>query len=313
MSQLKTKTFTNSYLYNKGNNEAMLFNFIMKADRIDTSDPSFEDIRYDVKRRQVSNSLVKVLDSKDTILLKGATPLPKAFKSFVAKDVREDKTKSKIFIDADIISIEDGSYYCHNVDMLVAYLISGANAKIYYLDPKRLLLKTQIINSGAKCFSILFTHVIDYLFKISNIGNSRDKCIYLSSMYYLVNILGKDVDETTKRICAKLSGLSSREEEILLMYIDEDTFDNIKIFVDSVAEILNLSKLTLDAFVDKWLFLYGSGTQYALELYPSFATMMTNVYVGCYLNNQKTIEKLTGKNMVEFSLAILKEITNAVG
>ena len=34
--------------------------------------------------------------------------------------------------------------------------------------------------------------------------------------------------------------------------------------------------------------------------------MMTNAYVGCYLNNQKTIEKLVGKEMVDFSNTVLR-------
>lgn len=310
---IKTKNFNDSYLYNKGNFEGLLFNFIMKSEVLDKSDESFLDIKADVKRRQVSNSLVKILDSKNVILLKGATPLPRSFKVFVAKDLKGDKKTNKVYIDvSDLISGSPGSYKCRNVDILIAYLVNATTSLIYYLDPKRILMKNEIIKDGSKCFSALFTHVIDYLYKISNLGNLKNKCIYLSSMYYLVNILDKDIAENTKSICRANSGLSEREEEILLNYIDEDTFSNIKTFVESISDLLRLPKLTLDVFLERWVFVYGTGTQYALELFPSFASMLTNVYVGCYLNNQKTIEKITGNNMVNFSIILLKIGSEAV-
>lgn len=307
--RLNPKSYANTYLYNKSNNEALLFDFLMKAEEINKLDESFEDIKHDVKKRQVSNSLVKVLDSKKVILLRHTTRLPRAFKVFVAKDIKGDKT-NKVFIDCtDIISYVDGRYICNsnNIDILVAYLVSAINQLVYYVDPKRLIMRDEIIKSGSKCFSSLFTHIVDYLYKISNVSSSRDKCIYLSTMYYLVNILGKDINETTKYLCRSNSGLSEREEELILIQIDQEkSFSNIKIFMQEVSDILRLPKLTLDAFLDKWLYVYGAGTQYALELYPAFATMITNVYVGCYLNNQKTIEKITGREMVNFSTAILK-------
>ena len=66
--------------------------------------------------------------------------------------------------------------------------------------------------------------------------------------------------------------------------------------------------MKLDNFVEKWIFLYKTGTQFALELFPAFATMMTNAFHGAYINNQKTIEKVTnnGKDMVAFSRTILQ-------
>ena len=66
-----------------------------------------------------------------------------------------------------------------------------------------------------------------------------------------------------------------------------------------------MPSLTLDILVEKWLYLYGTGTQFALELYPAFASLVTNVYIGCYINNQKTIEKVVGKDIVTFTVGVL--------
>lgn len=303
-----TKTFADSYLYNSAIEvyEKNIINFIMHGEEVNKQNSTFEDIRYEVKKRQVTNVLTKVLDSNKVILLMQPKPLPKAFKVFMTKDLKGDK-KNKVFIDADVVKLIDGKYMCSNTDILVAYLLNAMNQIIYYTDPKRIVMRGEIIANGADMFSKLFTHIIDYLYKVSSTPNVRDKCLYLSSLYYLVCILKKDINDSNKHICKKISGLSEREEELLLIQLDQEkAFLNIRYFIEELSKILRLPKLTLDAFLEKWLYLYGVGTQFALELYPSFASMITNAYVGCYLNNQKTIEKIVGRDMVDFTNAIFR-------
>lgn len=305
MSNL-SKNYSSTYLYNLGNYEDKLFNYIMTSEQVNKLDPSFEDIKYEVKKRQVSNSLLKVLESDKVILLLPKSPLPKAFKVMVARDVKGDN-KLKVFIDADVIRKIDGVYKCTNIDILIAYLVSAMNSLIYYTDPKRLIMREEINVDGAKCFSALFTHIIDYLYKISTTPSTRDKCIYLTSLYYIKNILQKDITDSVKHMCRRISGISEREEEIIFIQLDEEkAFMNINFFIQELGKVLKIPKLTLDVFLEKWLYIYGTGTQFALEMYPSFATMITNVYVGCYLNNQKTIEKVVGRDMLRFTTTILK-------
>jgi hypothetical protein len=50
---------------------------------------------------------------------------------------------------------------------------------------------------------------------------------------------------------------------------------------------------------------YGTGTIFGLEIFPAFASMLTDTYVGAYLNNQKTIEKIAGSSMIEFTKVLL--------
>ena len=131
--------------------------------------------------------------------------------------------------------------------------------------------------------------------------------IYLSSLYYQINILQKDLTDGVKNVARKISGLSEREADILHIQFDHNTFLNIKYFLETVTKILKIdTKVTLELFIEKWLYLYGTGTGFALELYPAFATMITDAYVGAYINNQKTIERVTGKDLVNFTNAILK-------
>ena len=304
---ITSKTFANTFLYSKYSAEKQLLDFIMKGEMINKNGEGFDDIKYEVKRRQISNSLVKVLESPNVVLIINEKPLPMAFKVFAAKDIKSDR-KMKVFIDCtDVIVFSEGRYVCMDPDKFIAYLVSAMNALIYYAEPNRIVSNATLSQTGAACFSSLFTHVVDYIYKISTMSNARAKCLYLSSMYYLTNILGKDFDnEGSKAIAQRISGLSDREEDIIKYQLDNSSFLNIKYFIETVADVLKLDKLSLDLFIEKWMWLYGPATVFSLELYPSFSSMITDAYVGCYINNQKTIEKITSKNMVDFTKTVLR-------
>ena len=90
------------------------------------------------------------------------------------------------------------------------------------------------------------------------------------------------------------------------MQLTDDCFNNINTFIANIAKVIRAEGLKLDNFIEKWVFLYHSGTQFATELYPAFSTMITNAYGGAYLNNQKLIEKICGKSMVNYTTTLLR-------
>ncbi|WP_301066690.1 hypothetical protein [uncultured Duncaniella sp.] len=304
------KTYAGTYLYTENSDyEKELLGFMMKAEEIDKSGPGFEDIVYEVKRRNVSPALTRILMS-DAVVLKSGVQLPKSFKVFCAKDVKSsDKKAMKVFIDCTDIIVNDGGTYIigrNQVDVLVSYLVSAMINYIYYVDEKRFVNNHDISNHGAEAFSSLFTYVVDYITKISVDPSQRSKCKYMSAYYYLVNIMGRDDTDSVTKLACKVSGLSAREADVINMQMDSHTLDNIKYFVEKVAEVLRLSKLTLDLIVERWMWVFGTGTVFGMELFPAFATMLTDAYVGSYLNNQKTIEKIASRSMVDFTKAVLR-------
>ena len=94
---------------------------------------------------------------------------------------------------------------------------------------------------------------------------------------------------------------------------DDDVFKDINTLIISLSKVLKIQSLTLDIFIQKWLFLYGTGTQFSLELFPSFAEMLINADSGTYLNNQKMIEKVVGRNLNELCRLILTIGGNHIG
>ena len=89
------------------------------------------------------------------------------------------------------------------------------------------------------------------------------------------------------------------------MQLESNSFDNILFFVRTMAEVIRVPKLSTESVVSKWTFVYGRSTPFGLELFPAFATMLSDCYVGAYINNQKTIEKIAGQSMVEFVKSLL--------
>lgn len=307
------KTYASTYLYGKYNEyEKRTIDFLLKADRIDQNLPEFEDIIYEVKKRQTTPALIKVLKSPNVILMSSLKPLDKAFKVFCAKDIKNDSAL-RVFIDVSGVIKKDeksGKYVCgrNEVDIFISYLIDAMTTFIYYTPngTDRLVNNSGIRENGADVFASLFSHVVDYLCKISTISGSKNKCKYMAAMYYLVNLLGADPNsDATKRIAGKVSGISDREAEIIAIQMKPDCFVNIKFFVENVADVMHLNKLTFDTIVEKWMYVYGTGTVFALELFPAFSNMITDAYVGAYINNQKTIEKVAGTGMVTFTKTIL--------
>ena len=307
------KTYAGTYLYGQYNEyEKQIFSFMMAGSEIDKDTSDFDDIKYEVKKRQVSNSLVKVLESKKVVLLYGEKPLPKAFKVFCVKDIKgPKKDEMKIFIDcSNIISIDkaSGRFTCtrNNIDIFISYLVSAMHTLIYYADEDRITSNSKVMQVGAHAFATLFTHVVDYACKISSMPSSKNKCMYLASLYYLSNILGKDhTTEGCRRIAKKISGLSDREAGIVDIQIKSESMMNIRYFSETVSNILRINKLTLDVIVERWMSIYGTGTVFALEMFPAFASMITDAYVGAYINNQKTIEKIASTSMTEFTKVLL--------
>lgn len=303
------KSYSQTYLYSKYSDyEKNIFKFLMNAEQISKVDNGFDDIKYEVKKRQISNSLIRVLESKNVILLTAHEPLPKAFKVFVAKDIKTGKHDVKTFIDCSglIVRTDKGYYTCTNVDILIAYLINATNSTIYNFMETKFINNNTIAESGAKAFSSLLSHIIDYVAKISTISNGKNKCNYLAATYYLVNILGRDEDsQSVKAIAKKISGLSDREADIVDLQVKESTYTNIKFFVEDLSNVLKINPISVDILLEKWIYLYGPGTQFGLELFPAFAAMLTDAYVGCYINNQKTISNIAGRDMIEFVKTIL--------
>lgn len=311
MLKFQRKTFADSYLYNQESDKhnKNLTEFILKADRIDKNSDAFRLIAEDVKRQQNSSVLYTILMMDEVVLCINNVELPRAYKVFEARDLRTStasSTKRKVFIDTTgIITLKDGYFYCKKIDVLITYLFTAMSYLLYNEYSLKLVNNSNISISGTECFVSMFNYIIDYL-RIIGYSQNKEKISYLAGLYFLYHMMGKDLDTYSKNIAAKVAGVSTSDTRAFELYYQLSDFDNIYSFISLIAETFKLKGLTPEVFVAKWMYQYGTGTQYGTELFTSFSTILIYTYCGTYIINQKQIERCCGSSMVKFATAIMK-------
>lgn len=304
------KNYSSTYLYNKGEYERHIVKYLIGSKEIDKEADYFKDIIYEVKKRQQTSQLVNVLMSNRVVLLHNLqSGTARSFRVFTAGDIRNgDKKTLKTYIDVTDIFIEDapGVYHCDKIDNLVAYLISAMNQVIYYKRPDKIVNNSSIISSGTGAFVSLINYVFGYLKVSGFFGPSKEKILYLAGIYFQTNLLSKDMTDSVKNYARKASKISMKDAEIVDILWKEEDMENIDAFIKMIARITKSKELTTEVFIDKWIYLFGTSTTFATELYIAFATMMSDCYCASFINNYKTIEKATGNDMLDFTNALFK-------
>ena len=310
MSDNKVKPISSCFLYTKMDDyTAKMSNAIMKAERINKNTEAFtEDVALEVKRSKAPAYMMRILTSKNTHLIWPSEPLPKGLKVFAAKDIKNSGKEINIFIDCTgIITKKNNDRYNVKPNIMIAHLISAKNNMIYYALPGALLKKSSDLILMAKCFSKLFTHVIDYIANISVLSEQREKCRYLSAKYFLTTVAGLDDEERIEDIAIKAADITESQARIFSISTSNVTFDSLPSFIDDLKEVFKIPKLSITLVIEKFMHLYGVGTVLALEFLPAFLSLVTDAYCGVYLNMQKTIEKVLGKDLVEFGKSNIYE------
>ena len=300
------KNYNTSYLFSKvpSYNDQMA-QAIMSGERIDVNAEKFEQVALEVKHRQTTAVLVDVMRSKNVIIMRLDKPMPLAFNVFAAKDIKGDG-KLKVFIDASsTIQERDGFWIPKNIDSFVAQLVSAMIYLIYYADTDRIVANTRLTLDSTKAFVDLFCYILDYL-RVSGFAENKARIAYITALYYQCGIMWKDYNDSAKSVAMKISGLDKRQADIAEIFLTEPekAFVNINEYISFLAKAFKLNDVTTEVFIDKWIYCFGSGYQFATEICPAFLRMITDTYAGTYLTRQKNIEKVLGKNIVSVTTDI---------
>lgn len=222
----------------------------------------------------------------------------------------------KVFINIQSCMNEDGKL--SNPEYLVAYLTTAIVNLMYYKMPQKLFSSTSANSEAADCFCKLLTYVVDFMAKISVMGNTKNKCQYLAYKYFYNNIATtfdknheplEGFTPSVRSRAIRNTEISDREAQILDNLVEDKDCIDIKAFIEALSECLKLPNLNLDNFTEKWMYLLGGPqTAFGLEYFPNFSTIITDAYTGVYLNNQKTIEKICGTSMIGYAKNVLNGI-----
>ena len=317
MSKFIMKTYRDSYLYNaklnsrdndnpaKRNNQAIM-DFIIKSHKVeDKKSDSFRGIVEEVKRQQTSSILYTVLMMNNVKICINQYEMPRAFKVFDAKDP-SNNYQPAVFIDATgIIEFKNGYYVCKKIDVLCAYLFNALIYLLYRYYPQKLVNNSSIVNTALECYVAMVHNNIEYM-GIPGYSANRKKVAYVTGLFFLTNMMSKELDQYNKNIAGKLAGLSATEIRAYELYLDEISFVDINEFITTISNTFKLKGLTLEVFISKWMYYYGTGMHYASELLTSFLCLIVNAYTGCYIVGQRQVERSCGDSMVKLSNAIIK-------
>ena len=302
-----TKTMADTFLYSKAPDyNKQLLKFITSAERIDTKSSEFGDILFDIKRRRISDSLAKIATSNSVVIGIGETPLPKALRVFVAKDLK-DGGKYKVFLDAtEYIKKRSGSYDCVEINWLISYLIAGMTAYIYKMMPAKILMDSAILVDGCDCYVRMFSYIVDRIYKITSVQTIKKRIDYAIGIYYQTSILGRPISQSVSTAVKKIVDIEDNDARIADMLFTPEDFTSLDKFLRALSRAFQLKDFKIDVFVSMWISAFGTGTLFAIEYFPSFSMVLTNSYIGGYIDNQNMIEKLCGNSLISFCKAILK-------
>ena len=314
------KRMSDSYLYQGSGYSKDLYSFIVGATRLDPTQKDFEDIVYNIRMRQVSPSLVKILLSNRIVLCTDNNRgMSRAFKVFQAVDPKSRvKDDRKIFIDCTgLIEAKNGTYVCKNISILLSYLVAAMGIGLYYVVPATVMSNSTIVKTATAAFVDMALYTMGFLKVPVTIGDNKAKLSFILAEYFLFNVLQNDNLNTNVSIAKNISGLTTGHEALHMQFADLLVEGNCNIdqfiraiqtlFLEQDGERLKNSAFNTETFVEKWAYLFGPSTYLGLELFTSFSQALTDCFVGSYINQQNTIEKIVGgKNIIKYSNELLK-------
>ena len=307
----KPKNFADCSLYAKTNAEGLtaekqLIDFLLNGQRINYGDPSFKNIRDNLKSRVNAAVLYRLLQNGGINFVIAKRELPSAFKIFYGRDPRSASRHKTIFVDVTgLIYEQNGVFYCKDIDKFSTYLLGVLANYLYYLDNSKLLRNGNLQRASVSAFCKMFGGLLDYL-RVTGYLENRPRILYITGVYFGTNVMGLDM-ATARKVSMIANKLTPQEAKAAdYYYVAEDEFIDIDSFCNSIINTFKLKDLTTGVVLDRWYFLYGKGTHFALELYPAFLQTVLYAYSGTYLNNWKRIESVIGRDMTDIATMILK-------
>lgn len=206
---------------------------------------------------------------------------------------------------------KDNSY---KIDPKILYSLmqGGTILALCYQKHKIMQNKVNIIKYGSIIYSELFSKMMNKMFTLSINPAKNDIIIFLSSLFFIQNMLGRDSESLEEmNIKYAADNCKGNTRRVLDDYIDKFDFQkdlaDFDTFINAMAKnIPGLEDLTTKSFTEQFMLSYGANMLMSLEYLPTFIHNLACVEVGSFLNNQNYIENQTGKFIESF----LAELSN---
>ena len=175
---------------------------------------------------------------------------------------------------------------------------SAMVAKILMTNPS-VVNRPSLIKEGSEIYSAMFTRVLNKKYALNTDRNRLHKVVFLSSKFFLLNVLGQPDNDTTKNYAIRNCNNSN---PIILNELDEmfklENYKDLSTFIQALSKEeygLGLKDLTVRAFLEAYIHMYDASALLALEHIAYFLYNVFAVTNGAYINNQYILEDLIDK------------------
>jgi hypothetical protein len=293
------KTLNDTFIFNyyDKNLKSNIIKFIDSADEI-----SYEDLKddlYEIDKRfsfSLKPQIMTDLKSgKITPIYNNSANLRMPSSIPAILTIKEGKLRCFVNLNNYATKNKEGKITIDTGKLFVLLQAGEVYALSYQYFP-RIQRDTEIINYGSELYSKLFTNILNKKFAINLDENKSSQATFLTSKFFLINLLGKEPSE-------EIDNYALRNCQITSPYvisgvnraINVKDYDKLETFIEALSKnIKGLEKLTVRAYLDNFINAYGPSSLFSLEFLPFFFNTVFSVIVGAFINQQYVLENLFG-------------------
>jgi hypothetical protein len=153
----------------------------------------------------------------------------------------------------------------------------------------------------------MFTRLLNKQFALNINKSAYEKLIYLSSKFFLINLLqlDKNADMVNNYAMKETKDINkmtiSRVEDTLVGNADGDPYKDMAVFINALARTGHLitggfNKLTVRDYTADFIRMYGNSALFGLEHLSYFIFNIVSTLNGAFLNNQYAFKDILGKS-----------------
>jgi hypothetical protein len=190
------------------------------------------------------------------------------------------------------ISIDPKKLYC----LLEAAYI----AQICFKHSSQLSTRNIIITNGSAIYSNLFTKVLNKKYALNVDKNKMHKVLFLTSKFYMINILGLQDNESvfnySIKNCLNANPYSIKEVNEQFKAEDYEDLSKFILALSNSNNGLGFKDLTVRSYLESFINMYDASALLSLESFPYFLYNVISVLNGAYINNQYAMEDIVERH-----------------
>ena len=189
------------------------------------------------------------------------------------------------------------------IDFKKLYTImeSAYMAKDYTINPDR-YRNNNVVLQECNTFANIFIRPLNKKYSLNISPNKMQLILYLTSVFYLKNILGVKNAESIKGDAMKgIRNVNPQYIEGYEDYLFEEDFKDISTFIEALKKRelnLGMDDLTVRGYMEQYINMYDASALFALESFQYYIHMVNAVNKSAYLNNQYILEDLVNTKLL---------------